>query len=83
MAATVGDFLGPAHAAAAFGTVTLIFGLGQLSGPTVGGMVAEATGSFAVSFALAAVLAGLALILSLRLKSGPALHAASVPPERG
>jgi MFS family permease len=73
MAAAVGDYLGPDHAAEAFGTVTLIFGTGQIAGPAVAGLVAEAAGGFAASFAVAAAFAGLAVALTLALPP-PAAH---------
>lgn len=67
MAAAVGDTLGPARAAKAFGLVTMFFGLGQVVGPAVAGLVAEAADGFASSYlaAAAAVLlaAGLAFLL--------------------
>ena len=68
MAAALGDFLGPAKAAAAFGTVTFFFGVGQIIGPSMGGVLAEATSSFVSSFWLAAALAGLAILLAGRLE---------------
>ena len=68
MAAAVGDYLGPEHAAAAFGTVTVIFGFDQIIGPAVAGAAADATGSFASSFAMAAALAALAIVLALFLR---------------
>jgi len=68
MAAAVGDTMGPEHAAAGFGTITLIFGIGQIIGPAAAGAAADVTGSFSISFALAAVLAALAIVLALLLR---------------
>jgi len=68
MAAAVGDYAGPEKMTKAFGLVTFIFGLGQIAGPAVAGMLAELQGSFAQSFLMAATFAGLAVILSLFLK---------------
>ena len=68
MAAAVGDYAGSEKMTAAFGLVTFIFGLGQISGPAVAGMLAEIQGSFAQSFYMAAAFAGLAIVLSLFLK---------------
>ncbi len=64
MAALVGDLAGTERVAAIFGFVTFIFGLGQIIGPFLAGILAEKTGSFAGSFVLAAALAVSAVILS-------------------
>jgi predicted MFS family arabinose efflux permease len=67
MAATVGDFMGPVRAAGAFGTITLLFGIGQISGPGMAGLLAETTGSFSDSYMAASLLALFAGILSIYL----------------
>lgn len=64
MAATIGDHIGSKKSAAAIGFVTFIFGLGQISGPAVAGVLAERTGSFSGSFYMAAAFAGAAIVLS-------------------
>ena len=64
MAAAIGDYVGPRKSAAAIGFVTFIFGLGQISGPAIAGVLAERTGSFSGSFYMAAAVAGVALLLS-------------------
>jgi MFS family permease len=64
MAAAVGDHVGARHAAAAFGLVTFLFGLGQISGPAVAGILAERTGSFSAGYYLAAAFAGAAILLA-------------------
>jgi MFS family permease len=64
MAAAIGDYVGPKKSAAAIGFVTFIFGLGQISGPAVAGVLAERTGSFSSSFYMAAAFAGAAIALS-------------------
>ncbi|MGE5502876.1 MAG: MFS transporter [Actinomycetota bacterium] len=64
MAAAVGDYLGPEQAASAFGTITFFFAIGQITGPALAGMMADAAGTFASSFAMAAVLAVAAVGLS-------------------
>jgi len=71
MAATCGDVLGPELAPAAFGFVTIFFGIGQSLGPAVGGFLADATGSFFAAFLLAG---GVALLGGLGAAS---LHPAS------
>ena len=60
--------MGPEYAAAGFGTITPIFGFGQMIGPAVAGAAAYATGSFSSSFAMAAALAALATVLTLFLR---------------
>jgi MFS family permease len=74
MAAAVGDYAGPEKMATAFGLVTFIFGLGQIAGPAVAGMIAERQGSFSYSFLMAAIFAGLAIMLSCFLKKPGAIH---------
>ena len=64
MAALIGDYAGPERVATLFGFVTFIFGLGQISGPFLAGVLAEISGSFAGSFLLAAALAVMAVFLS-------------------
>ena len=53
MAATCGDVLGPRLAPAALGFITLFFGIGQATGPSVAGAIADASGSFSPAFILA------------------------------
>ena len=64
MAAAMGDYVGVQKVAAAFGLVTFIFGLGQITGPAIAGILAERTGSFSSSFYMAAAFAGVAILLS-------------------
>jgi MFS family permease len=73
MAAAVGDYMGPERAAKAFGLVTLFFGIGQIVGPALAGVIAELTGSFAGSYGMAAVAAALAIAFTLFLPR-PQLH---------
>lgn len=64
MAALIGDHVGPQRAVGVFGFITFIFGLGQISGPYLAGVLAESSGSFSSSFLLAAAMTSLALLLS-------------------
>ncbi|MGB7629983.1 MAG: MFS transporter, partial [Candidatus Deferrimicrobium sp.] len=64
MAAAMGDYVGARKAAAAFGLVTFIFGLGQITGPAVAGVLAEKTGSFTSSYYMAAAFSGVAIVLA-------------------
>lgn len=68
MAAAVGDYLGADRAAAAFGTITLFFGVGQIAGPGLAGVLADHTGTFAWSFAMAAGMTTLGMVMSLALR---------------
>ena len=64
MAALMGDFAGHQRVAAVFGFVTFIFGLGQITGPYLAGVLAQATGRFSGSFLMASGMAVLAVVLS-------------------
>jgi len=67
MVALVGDLVGEQHTVRIFGAITFIFGIGQISGPYVAGLMAEKTGGFSGSFLMAAFLTFLAVIFSSRL----------------
>ena len=72
MVAAVSEYVGPEKALAAFGFITFIFGLGQITGPSIAGVLAERTGSFSSSFFMAAALAAAAIVLTGYLrKPGP------------
>jgi MFS family permease len=66
--AAVSKNVGVDKALAAFGFITLIFGLGQIAGPSVAGVLAERTGSFSSSFFMVAAFAGAAILLTGFLK---------------
>ncbi len=68
MVAAVSEYVGVDEALAAFGFITFIFGLGQIAGPSVAGILAEKTGSFSSGFFMAAALAGAAIFLTAFLK---------------
>lgn len=65
IAAHVGDHLAAQAFGAAFGAVTLVFGMTQLVGPQIGGALAQRTGSFTVAFLVAAAAAALGAAASL------------------
>ena len=67
MAAAVGDYAGPENAAKALGFITLIFGMGQIAGPAIAGILAERSGSFSSSFYMAAAMAAAAALLTAAL----------------
>ncbi len=71
MAAAVGDYLGPARAAAGFSIVTFFFGAGQTIGPGLAGIVAKYTGTFSTSYLLAASATGTAVLLASLLRKPP------------
>jgi len=68
MIALIGDLVGAQNTVRAFGLITFIFGIGQITGPYIAGLMAEATGDFSGSFLLAAAMTVLAVFLSSRLK---------------
>jgi sugar phosphate permease len=68
MAAACGDYMGARLAPAALGFVTLFFGLGQAAGPSVAGAIADAAGTFAPAFLLAAGVAFVGGVGSLLLR---------------
>jgi predicted MFS family arabinose efflux permease len=68
MVAAVGEYVGQDKALAAFGFITFIFGLGQITGPSVAGVLAERTGSFSSSFFMAAAFAAAAIALTSFLR---------------
>jgi sugar phosphate permease len=68
MAAAVGDYMGAANAVSAFGTITFVFGLGQVIGPALAGVLAQASGNFASSYLMAAAMAATGMVLSLALR---------------
>ncbi len=67
MIAAVTDQVGPARALGAFGFITFFFGLGQVAGPAVAGILAERSGSFSSSFLMAAAFAAAAILVSALL----------------
>ena len=60
-AAAAGDYVGPRFSAAAFGLMGMGAGLGQATGPLIGGRVADATGTVGWVFVLAAGSAAVAV----------------------
>jgi MFS family permease len=72
LAAHLADWLDPRRFAAAFGAVTLVFGLAQLVGPQLAGWIADRTGSFSPAFLIAAAAALGAAVASATLPRGGA-----------
>lgn len=58
IAAYVSDHLADASFGAAYGALTLFFGVAAAVGPQVGGVIADSAGSFTWVFLLAALVAG-------------------------
>jgi sugar phosphate permease len=69
MAAASGDYVGSKLAPAAYGMITIMFGLGQIIGPTLAGYLADVYGTYTISFQVASGAALLGAIGSLLLKS--------------
>jgi MFS family permease len=68
MIAAVSEYVGPEKALAAFGFITFIFGFGQITGPSIAGILAERTGSFSSSFFMAAAFSAAAILLTSFLR---------------
>lgn len=68
MIALVGDLVGAQNTVRVFGLITFIFGMGQISGPYLAGLIAEKTGNFSGSFLMAAAMTTVAVIISSRLQ---------------
>jgi MFS family permease len=88
MVAAVSDHVGGERALGWLGAITFFFGIGQVAGPAVAGVLAERTGSFSSSFYMAAALTSVAILLS-GLLEGPrqaaresGMPATSSSPER-
>jgi MFS family permease len=69
MVAAVSDYVGAERALGAFGVITFFFGIGQVAGPAMAGMLAQRAGSFSSSFFMAAALAAAAILVSGLLES--------------
>lgn len=69
IAAAAGDYFGPAGAVSGLTILTLVFAVGQILGPILGGFVAERAGNFNTGFAGAGGAALLCILLSLRLEA--------------
>lgn len=67
IAAHLSDHLSAHEFGAAFGSITLCFGLAQLFGPPLGGWLAQLSGSFRLPFLVAAALAALGAFSSRAL----------------
>jgi len=68
MAAAAGDYVGPRLAPAGLGFITFFFGIGQAIGPYVGGLFADMTDSFTLSFALAGGVSVIGAVGSITLR---------------
>ncbi len=67
VAAAIADYLGPLKAAQGFASVTLLFCIGQITGPSLAGLLAEIHGNFSPAYLLASLLTLTAALLSLIL----------------
>src|SRR3954464_9766690 len=82
LAAHLADWLAPRRFAAAFGAVTLVFGLAQLVGPQLAGWTADRTGSFSPAFLVAAAAAlGAAVASGTLPRRGTAARSRAIQPE--
>lgn len=65
--ASVADYLTPERAVGAIGMLTVIFGIGQLLGPILAGIMAEHSGTFTPAYLAATSLVALAIAVTLTL----------------
>ena len=71
MTAAVADYLTPERTVAAISTLTVIFGIGQMLGPILAGIMAEYSGSFTPAYLAATSLVALAIAITLTLPDPP------------
>ena len=71
MTAAVADYLTPERTVAAISTLTVIFGIGQMLGPILAGIMAEYSGSFTPGYLAATSLVALAIAITLTLPDPP------------
>ncbi|MBT7757465.1 MAG: MFS transporter [Rhodospirillaceae bacterium] len=71
MTAAVADYLTPERTVAAISTLTVIFGVGQMLGPILAGIMAEYSGSFTPAYLAATSLVALAIAITLTLPDPP------------
>ncbi len=76
LTATLGDYLPRDKVTTALGHLTFIFGIGQILGPALAGLLADASGTFHSSYLLAASMTSIAFILTAVLRQ----PAAALPP---
>jgi predicted MFS family arabinose efflux permease len=67
IAAHIADHVDARSFPAAFGTITLFFGMAALIGPQFGGLVADVSGSFTATFVVAAVAAAASAVVATRI----------------
>lgn len=79
VAAAAGDQTGPRLASTAMGFVTFFFGIGQVLGPTIGGFLADSSGSFRIAYAVAGFFSLLGSAGSLLLKKPASKNTLSYP----
>ena len=71
MTAAVADYLTPERTVATISTLTVIFGIGQMLGPILAGVIAQYSGSFTPAYLAATALVALAIAITLTLPDPP------------
>ena len=79
MATACGDLVGPMLASAAFGFLTAFQGLGQATGPYIGGRLADALPSFTVTYLVVAAVSFLGMVGAALLPRRRAALSSSPP----
>jgi MFS family permease len=67
MTALVADRLGPERTAGGFAFITFFLAAGQVAGPALAGVMADALGGFRPAYTLSALITALAVYLAMRL----------------
>lgn len=71
MTAAVADYLTPERTVATMSTLTVVFGIGQMLGPILAGIMAQYSGTFTPAYLAATALVSLAIAITLTLPDPP------------
>ncbi len=71
MTAAVADYLTPERTVATMSTLTVVFGIGQMLGPILAGIMAQYSGTFTPAYLAATALVSFAIAITLTLPDPP------------